>query len=58
MNMMRTMWIPMFRRAAQALLLTAASVGVAHAQLNVEISGVGASQYPIAIANLDRKSVV
>ena len=51
MNMMRTMWIPMFRRAAQALLLSAACAGVAHAQLNVEISGVGASQYPIAIAN-------
>lgn len=52
MNMMRTMWIPMFRRAAQALLLTAASVGVAHAQLNVEISGVGASQYQIGRAHV------
>ena len=51
MNMMRKMWIPIFRRAAQALLLTAACVGVARAQLNVEISGVGSSQYPIAIAN-------
>ncbi|AMP68082.1 MULTISPECIES: Tol-Pal system beta propeller repeat protein TolB [Ralstonia solanacearum species complex] len=51
MNMMRKMWIPMLRRAAQALLLTAACVGVAHAQLNVEISGVGSSQYPIAVAH-------
>lgn len=49
--MMRKMWIPMLRRAAQALLLTAACVGVAHAQLNVEISGVGSSQYPIAVAH-------
>ncbi|MFP3889596.1 MAG: Tol-Pal system beta propeller repeat protein TolB [Ralstonia sp.] len=48
---MRKMWIPMLRRAAQAWLLTMACVGVAHAQLNVEISGVGSSQYPIAIAH-------
>ncbi len=41
------------RRALTAWLAAALalSAGVAHAQLNVEISGVGSSQFPVATAN-------
>ncbi len=37
--------------AGLGILLTAAGATVAHAQLRVDISGVGATQYPIAIAD-------
>jgi TolB protein len=37
--------------AVAALATTALGAGTAHAQLRVEISGAGASQYPIAIAD-------
>ena len=44
----------LWRRAASAglgLALAAAGATAAHAQLRVDISGVGATQYPIAIAD-------
>ena len=48
---MRKFWISRLRQAVQVGLLMALSIGVARAQLYVEITGAGSSQYPIAIAN-------
>ena len=57
---MRKFWATSFhssrqksRRALLAWLAAALAMtaGVAHAQLNVEISGVGSSQFPVATAN-------
>jgi TolB protein len=43
--------------AAIGLLIGSAAAGLAHAQLRVEISGVGASQIPIAIAGFADESI-
>src|SRR5437899_10927088 len=51
--MMKTL----FWRAIAAIGLTAASLCVAHAQLHVEIAGVGANQIPIAIAAFADESI-
>lgn len=49
----------LWRRTAAAgvgLALAALATGPAHAQLRVDISGVGATQYPIAIADFSGAS--
>src|SRR5437868_493578 len=68
---MRKLWAPLWLNAKQRIhsrlatrqavltwlaLALAFSAGTARAQLNVEISGVGASQFPVAVANFQNEA--
>ncbi|TMS58136.1 Tol-Pal system protein TolB [Imbroritus primus] len=47
---------PFLRQCLVAWTMMMLAVGVARAQLNVEISGVGSSQFPIAVANFENEA--
>ncbi len=47
---------PFIRQCLMGWTMMVLAVGMAHAQLNVEISGVGSSQFPIAVANFQNEA--